>query len=163
MTDNTGTSLEAQTMLYLSEHGWDYSDHEAALAAVRHVIGTESLLRASPAVVTVSDEMVERGAKRLSVAHGDEWIYDSDHADSDTAKTLRQEYLIQARRVLEAALSACVLPGGFAEKSAAEETELTEEQLVALMRDPRYWKKRDPEILAKVTDGFKRLYPEPKE
>lgn len=36
---------------------------------------------------------------------------------------------------------------------------LNEEQLVALMRDPRYWKKRDPEILAKVTDGFRRLYP----
>jgi hypothetical protein len=36
---------------------------------------------------------------------------------------------------------------------------LSEEQLVALMRDPRYWKKRDPEILAKVTEGFRRLYP----
>lgn len=37
--------------------------------------------------------------------------------------------------------------------------QLTEDQLVALMRDPRYWKKRDPEILAKVTEGFRRLYP----
>lgn len=36
---------------------------------------------------------------------------------------------------------------------------LTEDQLVGLMRDPRYWKKRDPEILAKVTEGFRRLYP----
>ncbi|MFN4276109.1 MAG: capsid assembly protein [Ferrovibrio sp.] len=36
---------------------------------------------------------------------------------------------------------------------------LNEEQLVGLMRDPRYWKKRDPEILAKVTEGFRRLYP----
>lgn len=36
---------------------------------------------------------------------------------------------------------------------------LSEEQLVSLMRDPRYWKKRDPEILAKVTEGFRRLYP----
>jgi len=36
---------------------------------------------------------------------------------------------------------------------------LSEEQLVGLMRDPRYWKKRDPEILAKVTEGFRRLYP----
>lgn len=36
---------------------------------------------------------------------------------------------------------------------------LSEEQLVSLMRDPRYWKKRDPEILSKVTEGFRRLYP----
>lgn len=36
---------------------------------------------------------------------------------------------------------------------------LNEDQLVSLMRDPRYWKKRDPEILAKVTEGFRRLYP----
>lgn len=36
---------------------------------------------------------------------------------------------------------------------------LSEDQLVGMMRDPRYWKKRDPEFLAKVTDGFKRLYP----
>lgn len=36
---------------------------------------------------------------------------------------------------------------------------LSEDQLVGMMRDPRYWKKRDPEFLAKVTDGFRRLYP----
>jgi len=36
---------------------------------------------------------------------------------------------------------------------------LTEEQLVKLMQDPRYWKRRDPEILDKVTQGFRRLYP----
>lgn len=37
---------------------------------------------------------------------------------------------------------------------------LSEDQLVGLMRDPRYWKKRDPEILARVTEGFRRLYPD---
>lgn len=36
---------------------------------------------------------------------------------------------------------------------------LSEEQLVKLMRDPRYWKHRDPETLATVTEGFRRLYP----
>lgn len=44
------------------------------------------------------------------------------------------------------------------EGSAADEA-LTEEQLVKLMQDPRYWKRRDPEILDKVTQGFRRLYP----
>lgn len=44
--------------------------------------------------------------------------------------------------------------------SGGDDEMLNEEQLVALMRDPRYWKKRDPEILAKVTEGFRRLYPD---
>jgi hypothetical protein len=43
--------------------------------------------------------------------------------------------------------------------SAGSDAALSEDQLVGMMRDPRYWKKRDPEFLAKVTDGFKRLYP----
>jgi len=32
-------------------------------------------------------------------------------------------------------------------------------ELAQLMRDPRYWKHRDPEILDRVTQGFRRLYP----
>lgn len=38
---------------------------------------------------------------------------------------------------------------------AAGETELH-----ALMRDPKYWRDKDPGAVAKVTEGFKRLYPE---
>ena len=36
--------------------------------------------------------------------------------------------------------------------------ELSEGALVELMRDPRYWRQRDPEFIARVTAGFKRLY-----
>lgn len=34
-----------------------------------------------------------------------------------------------------------------------------EAELQALMRDPRYWRDRDPAVVSKVTDGFQRLYP----
>jgi len=34
----------------------------------------------------------------------------------------------------------------------------SEEELDRLMRDPRYWRDRDPQLIARVTDGFKRLY-----
>jgi hypothetical protein len=27
-----------------------------------------------------------------------------------------------------------------------------------LMRDPRYWRDRDPGLVAQVTEGFRRLY-----
>ncbi|MGD9509774.1 MAG: hypothetical protein AB7I59_08200 [Geminicoccaceae bacterium] len=36
--------------------------------------------------------------------------------------------------------------------------ELGEAALVEMMRDPRYWRQRDPEFIARVTAGFKRLY-----
>lgn len=31
--------------------------------------------------------------------------------------------------------------------------------LSQLMRDPRYWRDRDPDLIAKVTHGFRQLYP----
>jgi hypothetical protein len=36
--------------------------------------------------------------------------------------------------------------------------ELTEDALAQMMRDPRYWRKRDPDFVARVTAGFKKLY-----
>jgi hypothetical protein len=34
-----------------------------------------------------------------------------------------------------------------------------EEEVRVLMRDPRYWRDRDPAIVARVREGFRRLYP----
>jgi hypothetical protein len=39
------------------------------------------------------------------------------------------------------------------------EGDLDEASLTRLMRDPRYWRDRDPALIAQVTEGFKRLYP----
>lgn len=33
----------------------------------------------------------------------------------------------------------------------------TEAEMRALMRDPRYWRLRDPDVVRRVTDGFRRL------
>ena len=37
---------------------------------------------------------------------------------------------------------------------------VNETDLRSMMRDPRYWRKKDPAFVSKVTDGFKRLYGE---
>jgi hypothetical protein len=34
-----------------------------------------------------------------------------------------------------------------------------EAELRQMMRDPRYWQKREPDFVARVADGFKRLFP----
>jgi len=36
---------------------------------------------------------------------------------------------------------------------------LAEADLTRMMRDPRYWRERDPALVAQVTEGFQRLYP----
>lgn len=33
-----------------------------------------------------------------------------------------------------------------------------ERELSSMMRDPRYWRERDPAFVAKVTEGFQKLY-----
>jgi hypothetical protein len=38
--------------------------------------------------------------------------------------------------------------------------EADEADLARMMRDPRYWRDRDPSFVAQVTDGFRRLYPD---
>lgn len=35
--------------------------------------------------------------------------------------------------------------------------DLTDENLRQLMRDPRYWRDRDPEYVRKIENGFKKL------
>ena len=35
---------------------------------------------------------------------------------------------------------------------------MSEQDLQAMMRDPRYWRDRDPSFVAQVTDGFRKMY-----
>ncbi|BAE53039.1 capsid assembly protein [Paramagnetospirillum magneticum] len=42
----------------------------------------------------------------------------------------------------------------------AGDTGRTEDQLKKMINDPRYWKTKDPAFIAKVSDGFRRLYGE---
>jgi hypothetical protein len=39
------------------------------------------------------------------------------------------------------------------------QSDVDEATLTRMMRDPRYWRDRDPAFIAQVTEGFKRLYP----
>lgn len=50
-------------------------------------------------------------------------------------------------------------PEPAAMKTAAIPQGTGEGDLRAMMRDPRYWRDRDPSVIAQVTEGFRRLYP----
>ncbi|WP_142849976.1 hypothetical protein [Telmatospirillum sp. J64-1] len=42
---------------------------------------------------------------------------------------------------------------------APREEALSEAELKQAMKDPRYWRDRDPAVIARIEAGFKRLYP----
>jgi hypothetical protein len=44
-----------------------------------------------------------------------------------------------------------------AENAALRNNKTKEEALREMMRDPRYWRQRDPELVNKVRDGFRKL------
>ena len=49
-------------------------------------------------------------------------------------------------------------PGISKERDVSEE--LSEDKLKQMMQDPKYWRERNKEYVAKVANGFKKLYPE---
>ena len=48
---------------------------------------------------------------------------------------------------------------GVADRDAEAPSDLDEAGLRKLMENPKYWRDRDPALITKVRDGFKRLYP----
>ena len=42
-------------------------------------------------------------------------------------------------------------------REAAPPAAASETELRAMMRDPRYWRTREPEFVRRVTEGFRRL------
>lgn len=48
---------------------------------------------------------------------------------------------------------------GVSARTPSERQEV--KRLIALMRDPRYWRDQDPELQRLVRDGFTRLYGRP--
>lgn len=45
-------------------------------------------------------------------------------------------------------------------KDGFAEEELSEDKLRKMMEDPRYWRDKDKSYIAKITNGFEKLYPE---
>jgi hypothetical protein len=44
-------------------------------------------------------------------------------------------------------------------EAGAARSDADESDLARMMRDPRYWRDRDPAFVARVTEGFRRIYP----
>lgn len=76
-----------------------------------------------------------------------------DHADA----LINQVRDPNAFLALEAIVKAGT-PKSLALEPAAHEPEVTQEKLDEMMRDPKYWRERDPAFINRVSAGFNRLY-----
>lgn len=64
------------------------------------------------------------------------------------------------RMMTEGAGTAGATGSGLADSAGAAQGGGGEKDLHALMRDPRYWRNREPQFVARVTEGFRALYGE---
>lgn len=141
--------------------------HEAgftpAQAQLVYDLAAERLL---PMIDEVRDEMeAERQAERLAGHFGghERWqvlarqlkTWGRANLAEETYAALASSYDgVLALHEMMRAREPSVLGRSDDAKPGADEAELR-----SLMRDPRYWRDRDPALVAKVTEGFKRLYP----
>ena len=62
---------------------------------------------------------------------------------------------VQADRELERIVAKF---GGFDKRGQSRGGAMDEKTLTKMMRDPKYWKEKDPNFIARVTEGFQDLY-----
>ncbi|MCM2343305.1 MAG: hypothetical protein NDJ24_01945 [Alphaproteobacteria bacterium] len=117
-----------------------------------------------PMVLELADEFkAEREVDRLVAAFGgpEAWAEISRQLLNYGQKNLPPEVLSNLACSFEGVMALYRLMKGNEPLLAQESGQGTSEnagELQSMMRDPRYWKTRDPAFVAQVTDGFRRMY-----
>jgi len=119
-----------------------------------------------PAVLEMAQEFqADREVERLIAAFGgaDKWREMSRQLLAFGQKNLPADVLDNLSSSFEGVMALHRMMKG--EEPALQNTTTTkisdsENDLKSMMKDPRYWRDRDPAFVAKVTEGFQRLYGE---
>jgi hypothetical protein len=113
---------------------------------------------------TVRDLQASRDVERLTSHFGGQEAWQTlarqiktwgrANLSEDAFETLASSYdgVLAMHQMMQAREPSVLRDGGDPVAHADHAT------LSAMMRDPRYWRERDPAFVAEVTDGFKRLY-----
>lgn len=121
-----------------------------------------------PMILELAGEFqADREVERLKAAFGGEeqWREMSRQLLAFGKKNLSPEVLDNLSSSFEGVMALHrMMKGGepaMASLSGGEDGggyDLTEQELQTMMRDPRYWRDRDPAYITRVTKGFSRLY-----
>lgn len=117
-----------------------------------------------PMVLEISDEFkAEREVDRLIAAFGgpEKWAEISRQLLAYGQKNMPPEVLGNLASSFEGVMALYRLMRG--EEPVLSREDMTsgsgdERELQSMMRDPRYWKTKDPAFVAQVTEGFRRMY-----
>lgn len=117
-----------------------------------------------PMVLELADEFkAEREIDRLVAAFGgpEAWAEISRQLLSYGQKNMPPEVLSNLASSFEGVMALYRLMKGNEPLLAQQADHASSDgagELQSMMRDPRYWKTRDPAFVAQVTDGFRRMY-----
>jgi len=117
-----------------------------------------------PMVLELADEFkAEREVDRLIAAFGgpEKWAEISRQLLAYGQKNLPPEVLSNLAGSFEGVMALYRLMRGEEPVMSREDISSgsgDERELQSMMRDPRYWKTRDPGFVAQVTEGFRRVY-----
>lgn len=119
-----------------------------------------------PMVLELADEFkAEREVDRLVAAFGgpEKWAEISRQLLAYGRKNMPLDVLDNLASSFEGVMALYRLMKGEEPVMSREDGQspsFDEGDLQSMMRDPRYWKTRDPAFVAQVTDGFRRMYRE---
>lgn len=117
-----------------------------------------------PAILELTQEFqADREVERLVAAFGgpEKWQEVSRQLLAFGKKNLPPDVLTNLSSSFEGVMALHRLMKGQEPGIAVREADsaaTSEGDLRSLMRDPRYWREKDPAFVAKVTDGFRRMY-----
>jgi hypothetical protein len=120
--------------------------------------------RMVPMIVQVANEYkADREVQRLADAFGgpDRWAEVSRQLLAFGRKALPPDVLASLASSYDGVMALYRMMQNGAVPSMADAGAapgMSEQDLQAMMRDPRYWRDRDPSFVAQVTDGFRKMY-----
>lgn len=119
-----------------------------------------------PMIVEIADEFkADREIERLIAAFGgaEKWSEISRQLLNYGRKNLPDDVLTSLASSFEGVMALYRMMQGGGEPGMARADEPAngangERELQTMMRDPKYWRDRDPAFIEKVSEGFRRLY-----
>ena len=120
--------------------------------------------RLVPMILEIAGEFkADREVERLTAAFGgpEKWqevsrqllAYGRKNLPADVLENLSSSFegVMMLHRMMKG-------EGGSISPRVEAETALNESDLSSMMRDPKYWRHKDPGFVSKVTEGFRSLY-----
>jgi len=121
--------------------------------------------RMVPMIMEMAGEFeAERELEKLTQHFGgaEQWAQISQQLLTFGRKTLRPDVLDALASSFEGILALEGMMKGEEPNLATQDIKSTDsmegKELQSMMKDPKYWRDKDPAFVAKVTEGFKKLY-----